>query len=281
MDQEEVVTFTSNTGASGDVTPGDDSDNESEMMDAMLEQELTALQKDFDRASTFMTSVAANLGSEKLLYFYARFKQATVGKCNICRPGMFNFQGKQKWDAWNALKDMSKEQAMMEYIEAMDEVDPDWNSKVKGHKSVSKGLGVGVSTMLAEEEAELSDQEKSIFDWCKEGAEEQVRLLLSREDSSINQVDEDGLTLLHWACDRGHLEVVTLLLERKVNVNAPDPDGQTPLHYACTCEHLPIIEALVKHGGSVNTKDADGNVPADNTYRKDIHQLLATNYDVT
>ncbi|XP_030832035.1 acyl-CoA-binding domain-containing protein 6 [Strongylocentrotus purpuratus] len=251
------------------------------LMDVLAEQEQTDLQRDFERATTFMTSVAGNLGSTKLLYFYARFKQATVGKCNICRPGMFNFQGKQKWDAWNALKDMSGEQAMMEYIEAMDEVDPDWSLKVKGQKSSSRGFGLGVSTMLVEEEEELSDQEKSIFDWCKEGDVDQVRLLLSNEGTNIEQVDEDGLTLLHWACDRGHLEVVTLLLEREVNVNALDQDAQTPLHYACTCEHLPIIEALVKHGGNMNAKDADGNLPADNTYRKDIHQLLAISRDVT
>eukprot|EP00057_Strongylocentrotus_purpuratus_P031217 XP_783927.4 PREDICTED: acyl-CoA-binding domain-containing protein 6 [Strongylocentrotus purpuratus] len=217
----------------------------------------------------------------KLLFLSLQCLQATVGKCNICRPGMFNFQGKQKWDAWNALKDMSGEQAMMEYIEAMDEVDPDWSLKVKGQKSSSRGFGLGVSTMLVEEEEELSDQEKSIFDWCKEGDVDQVRLLLSNEGTNIEQVDEDGLTLLHWACDRGHLEVVTLLLEREVNVNALDQDAQTPLHYACTCEHLPIIEALVKHGGNVNAKDADGNLPADNTYRKDIHQLLAISRDVT
>lgn len=238
--------------------------------------EMDELQRDFDSATEFMKTVAGNLEKNKLLYFYARFKQATVGECNISRPGMFDFQGKQKWDAWNALKAMSREQAMQEYLFGMDEVDPEWMTKVRGQRSSAGGLGVGVSTLAGNAEEELSDQQKSIFDWCKEGNIDQVRQLLSHEGTNINQMDEEGLTLLHWACDRGHLEVVTLLLERKVNVNAVDSDKQTPLHYACTCEHLPIIEAMVKNGGDVNAKDIDGNTPADNTYRKDIHQILET-----
>ncbi|XP_072177086.1 acyl-CoA-binding domain-containing protein 6-like [Diadema setosum] len=120
------------------------------------------LERDFNRATEFMKSVAGNLGKDKLLYFYARFKQATQGKCNIPRPGMFDFQGKQKWDAWNGLKDMSKEEAMKEYIASMNEVDPEWIIKVKGQKS-SLGLGVGVSTMVPDLEEELSQLTPSAF----------------------------------------------------------------------------------------------------------------------
>lgn len=48
------------------------------LMDVLAEQEQTDLQRDFERATTFMTSVAGNLGSTKLLYFYARFKQVII-----------------------------------------------------------------------------------------------------------------------------------------------------------------------------------------------------------
>ena len=30
--------------------------------------------------------------------------QVTVGDCNTTRPGMMDFAGKAKWDAWNAKK---------------------------------------------------------------------------------------------------------------------------------------------------------------------------------
>lgn len=35
-------------------------------------------------------------------------KQASVGDCNTARPGMVDFVGRAKWDAWNQLKGLSK-----------------------------------------------------------------------------------------------------------------------------------------------------------------------------
>lgn len=48
---------------------------------------------------------------------YALFKQATIGKCNIPQPYMIQIESRLKWSAWNALGDMSKEDAMSQYIE--------------------------------------------------------------------------------------------------------------------------------------------------------------------
>ena len=35
-----------------------------------------------------------------MLELYALFKQANVGDVNTARPGMMDFKGKAKWDAW-------------------------------------------------------------------------------------------------------------------------------------------------------------------------------------
>ncbi|KAF8525957.1 Acbp from Moniliophthora Perniciosa [Hysterangium stoloniferum] len=56
------------------------------------------------------------------LYFYARYKQATIGDVNTNRPGMMDFVGKAKWDAWNGIKGKSKDDAMKEYVERLLEV---------------------------------------------------------------------------------------------------------------------------------------------------------------
>ena len=51
----------------------------------------------------------------------ALYKQATVGDCNIPRPGGFlNFEANAKWDAWHALVGVSKEEAMRRYVEAIE-----------------------------------------------------------------------------------------------------------------------------------------------------------------
>ena len=46
---------------------------------------------------------------------YALYKQATVGDVNVARPGMLDFKGKAKWDAWNTKKGMDQEKAKAEY----------------------------------------------------------------------------------------------------------------------------------------------------------------------
>ena len=46
--------------------------------------------------------------------------QATVGDVNTERPGMFDFTGKSKWDAWESVKGTDKETAMQEYIKEID-----------------------------------------------------------------------------------------------------------------------------------------------------------------
>ncbi|XP_066484881.1 acyl-CoA-binding domain-containing protein 4 [Tiliqua scincoides] len=56
---------------------------------------------------------------EEMLRFYGYYKQATVGQCQIPRPGFWDPIGRYKWDAWNRLGKMTKEEAMAAYIAEM------------------------------------------------------------------------------------------------------------------------------------------------------------------
>ena len=57
------------------------------------------------------------MSDEEKLNMYSWFKQATIGDCNTDRPGMLDFVGKAKWDAWNGHKGMEKEVAMKHYCD--------------------------------------------------------------------------------------------------------------------------------------------------------------------
>ena len=48
----------------------------------------------FNDAAKYFESIAHKLPPEVLLKFYARYKQAREGPCNIEKPGFFNFQAK-------------------------------------------------------------------------------------------------------------------------------------------------------------------------------------------
>ncbi|XP_022050976.1 acyl-CoA-binding domain-containing protein 5-like isoform X2 [Acanthochromis polyacanthus] len=55
---------------------------------------------------------------DMMLMFYSYYKQATMGPCNIPRPsGFWDTRGKAKWDAWSSLGNMTKEDAMKNYVE--------------------------------------------------------------------------------------------------------------------------------------------------------------------
>ena len=57
------------------------------------------------------------LEDAKKLDIYALFKQGTVGDVNTERPGMLDFKGKAKWDAWKAKEGMSQDDAKNAYVE--------------------------------------------------------------------------------------------------------------------------------------------------------------------
>lgn len=51
--------------------------------------------------------VAGDLSDDKKLEVYSLYKQGLIGDVNTQRPGMLDFKGKAKWDAWSGKKGMS------------------------------------------------------------------------------------------------------------------------------------------------------------------------------
>jgi diazepam-binding inhibitor (GABA receptor modulating acyl-CoA-binding protein) len=47
---------------------------------------------------------------------YGLYKQATVGDVNTTQPYFYEVMARGKWDAWNANKSKTSEQAKQEYI---------------------------------------------------------------------------------------------------------------------------------------------------------------------
>ncbi|XP_071541534.1 acyl-CoA-binding domain-containing protein 6 isoform X1 [Panulirus ornatus] len=207
----------------------------------------------FNKAAAYLPSVATSLPQDKLLFFYARYKQANEGACNTPKPGFFDFKGRQKWEAWKNLGGMSKKDAMKEYVSAIADVDPDWEIKVESEGG-PRTSWVRVSCLLPEKD-DIKEEEKNSFDWVKENNVEKIKNL---RPETLSEKDENGMTLLHWAADRGYVDIAKYLLEKKINVNAQDVEGQTALHYAAFCGHLETIQVLLNHGADPTVQDADG-----------------------
>lgn len=50
-----------------------------------------------------------------------------VGDVEGSAPWSIQFEAKAKWDAWNSVKGMSKEEAMQKYVDLLTSETPGWN----------------------------------------------------------------------------------------------------------------------------------------------------------
>ncbi|OAD55715.1 Acyl-CoA-binding domain-containing protein 5, partial [Eufriesea mexicana] len=60
--------------------------------------------------------------NEIMLRFYAYYKQATEGPCQQSKPAFWEIVKKTKWDAWTRLGNMSRTEAMNNYVEELKKI---------------------------------------------------------------------------------------------------------------------------------------------------------------
>ncbi|KAM6342541.1 acyl-CoA-binding domain-containing protein 6 isoform 7-T9 [Alca torda] len=215
---------------------------------ALPGRDLAAL---FEQAAERLPALLPAASKEQLLYLYARYKQVKFGTCNTPKPSFFDFEGKQKWEAWKALGDISPHQAMQEYIATVKKLDPSWNPQagVSEHALVSRHRHAPVPlhtpACCSEQRSPSSfvltkkvfvnqkrrsairslagwEEDKNIFDYCRENNIDYVTKAIRSKKVDVNVTDEEGRALLHWACDRGHKELVSVLLQHAADVNSQE-----------------------------------------------------------
>ncbi|XP_055111251.1 acyl-CoA-binding domain-containing protein 6 isoform X2 [Symphalangus syndactylus] len=233
------------TGDSGgELSSGDDS-GEVEFPHSPEIEETSCLAELFEKAAAHLQGLIQVASREQLLYLYARYKQVKVGNCNTPKPSFFDFEGKQKWEAWKALGDSSPSQAMQEYIAVVKKLDPGWNPQIpeKKGKEANTGFGGPVISSLYHEET-IREEDKNIFDYCRENNIDHITEAIKSKNVDVNVKDEE------------------------------DNEGQTALHYASACEFLDIVELLLQSGADPTLRDQDGCLPEEVTGCKTVALVL-------
>lgn len=234
--------------------------------------ESSSIEDHFNRASDFLTRNHDNEALvPSMVTFYGLFKQATIGDCNTKRPGFFQLLAKTKWTSWNQFKGTSSIDAMSQYIALLTKCIPNWLESSK------KDAWVSVSTHAVPGENLIPDENKIITDYIKEGDLETFLNLLKIvvRDNGINELDETGLGLIHWAADRNQMDILKeLLLIPEQKINLQDSDGLTALHYAASCGHKDIIELLLARGIDRSLLNCDGETALDIAYDDSIVLLF-------
>ena len=78
------------------------------------------LTEKFDDAQKRVKELKSTPSNDDLLELYALYKQATSGDVSGSRPGMMDFKGRAKFDAWAGKKGLSKDDAMSKYVALVD-----------------------------------------------------------------------------------------------------------------------------------------------------------------
>lgn len=78
---------------------------------------MSDLVQQFEQAAARSKTLTSRPDNDTLLRLCALYKQATAGDVSGERPGMFDFVGGAKHDAWGALQGTPPEQAMREYVD--------------------------------------------------------------------------------------------------------------------------------------------------------------------
>ncbi|BBB61106.1 acyl-CoA-binding protein [Undibacterium sp. YM2] len=82
----------------------------------MLETPMS-LQEQFTQAQADSKNLSERPDNMTLLKIYALFKQGSAGDATGDRPGMTDFVGRAKFDAWAGLKGTTQEAAMQQYVD--------------------------------------------------------------------------------------------------------------------------------------------------------------------
>ena len=78
------------------------------------------LKTKFEAAVANSKNLSVRPDNMTLLKLYALYKQGSTGDNGEKRPGFTDMIGRAKWDAWNALKGTSSQDAMQQYVDLIE-----------------------------------------------------------------------------------------------------------------------------------------------------------------
>lgn len=81
-----------------------------------------SLQEQFDQALADSKKLPERPDNMTLLKIYALYKQASSGDAEGKRPGFTDMVARAKFDAWDGLKGTSKDDAMQQYVNLIDDL---------------------------------------------------------------------------------------------------------------------------------------------------------------
>lgn len=206
--------------------------------------------------------------TEKLL-LYSFYQQATVGNNTKSAPSIFQVVERAKHMAWMKASGMTKEQAMIRYMQVVKQV------QSNGGGGTVQGLSMNSHTLSREDNAS-NKKRKNANQTAKQKDEMTLEARLVKsvrahdwetlqdvldKGAAVDHVDESGHSALHYCADHGLLEGAEILIGADANVNMTDGEGIGILQAAVIADHPDIALLLLENGADPYHEDMDGDSP--------------------
>jgi len=96
--------------------------------------------------------------------------------------------------------------------------------------------------------------------------------------AQVDEVDNDGITVLGWAAISNRLDIARLMIQRGADVNHVDKKGMTPLLYAASIDYgdSTMIDLLLKSGAQPGARTPEGLTALDLARKYKHTHLLAS-----
>lgn len=85
---------------------------------------MSDLEQRFIEAAEQAQNLPERPDNDTLLQLYALYKQGSEGDVSGEKPGFFDFVGVAKYEAWEKLAGMPRDEAMQKYIDLVDSLKP-------------------------------------------------------------------------------------------------------------------------------------------------------------
>lgn len=114
---------------------------------------------------------------------------------------------------------------------------------------------------LESELVEIDDLKvEDLLDFARYGEDAALQAIFESEHApKLALCDENRISLLHMVAANGHFECAQLLLKcsqvREISLNSVNTEGNTPLHWAALNCHISLVRLLLENGADFNIKN--------------------------